>query len=265
VSLRQHVRDGVVALLPRRSRVVHRLAVKLVNLYNNDNEFDMARNGELRLARRALPHARVAFDIGANSGDWTASALEINPALEVHAFEPSRATFQILSARPFPPNVHRNAFGLGDAAEERELFVYEDGSGANALYRRRGLAHQPAKSERVSLRTFDDYCREAAVDRVDFAKIDVEGHELTVLRGARGMLAAGAVGVVQFEYGGCYIDSRTLLKDIWELLEEINPAYAFYKIHPRELRPAPAYRQAFETFQYSNWVLVHPDWKRLVA
>jgi FkbM family methyltransferase len=265
VSLRQYVRDGVVALMPKRSRLVYRLAAKLVNLYENDNEFDMARNGELRLARRVLPHARVVFDIGANVGDWTAAALEINPAAEIHAFEPSPTTFQILTARHFPGSVHCNPFGLGDAAEERELFVYEDGSGANALYHRRGLANQPVKSERVSLRTLDDYCRAQSVERIDFAKIDVEGHELTVLRGARRMLAAGAVGMVQFEYGGCYIDSHALLKDIWELVEETNPAYSFFKIYPNELRPAPAYQQAFETFRYSNWAIVHPDMKELVA
>lgn len=263
MTLRSAVRDAVVALLPRRSRLVHRVATKLVDLYNNDNEFDIGRNGELFLARRVLPHCRVAFDIGANVGDWTALALTVNPSIEIHAFEPSRTTASRFASRRFPPNVHVNQVGLGEQKETRELFVYADGSGANSLYRRTGTPSEQRTTEAVSVRTIDQYRQESGIERVDFVKIDVEGHELSVLRGARQSLAAGALGVVQFEYGGCYIDARTLLKDIWELVAGAA-GYSFYKLYPQGPRLVPAYRQTFETFQYSNWAFVHRDWKKTI-
>lgn len=264
MTLRNVVRDAVVALLPRRSRLVYRVATKLVNLYDNDNEFDIARNGELSLARRVLPHCRVAFDVGANVGDWTALALIINPSLEIHAFEPSPTTASRLASRRFPSNVHLNQFGLGEQSETRELFVYKDGSGANSFYRRVGTPSEQQTSEPVSVRTLDQYRQEARIERVDFVKIDVEGHELSVLRGARQSLAAGALGVVQFEYGGSYIDARAHLKDVWELVAAADRDYSFYKLYPEGPRLVPAYRQTFETFQYSNWAFVHRDWKKTI-
>lgn len=264
MTLRKLVRDAVVALLPRRSRLAYRVATKVVNLYNNDNEFDADLNGELRLAHRVLPHCRVAFDVGANVGEWTAAALAINPSLEIHAFEPSPTTVSRLAARAFPPKVFINPFALGEQKETRELFVFHDGSTANSLYRRVGAPSEQKKSEVVVVRSLDEYRAASGVNRVDFLKIDTEGHELAVLRGAREALAAEAIGVVQFEYGGCYIDARVLLKDIWELVSSTGAAYFFYKLYPEGLRQVPAYLQTFETFQYSNWAIVHRHWKKHV-
>jgi FkbM family methyltransferase len=236
-----------------------------VNDYQGDNNFAFSENGELRLARTVLPAAKLVFDVGANVGDWTEMALNINPALETHSFDPNPATFAELAAKTFPPTVHRNAFGLGETTRERELFIFDDAGGSNSLYRRVGVPAEVKRVERVSLRTVDDYCAGAGVGRIDFMKIDVEGHELSVLRGAAGMLAKGAVGVVQFEYGGAYIDSRSLLRDVYEFVGSINSGYAFYKVFPDALRPMPSYHQTFETFQYSNWVIVHRDWDKVLA
>lgn len=255
------LRSAVTALLPRRSRFVHRVANKLVNLYNGDNDFDIRTNGELHLAKLALPHARVVFDVGANVGDWTELALTINPSAQIHAFEPSDATYRKLSAHQFPPNVRLNHFGLGAAEEQRTMFVYDGGSGANSLYHRVGTPAEQNSVETVPIRTFDVYCTEQNIAEVDFMKVDVEGHELSVLRGARRMLSEGRVGVVQFEYGGCYIDARVLLKDIWEFVAEVRPEYAFYKLFPTRLERMPVYKQTFETFQYSNWVIANPEWQ----
>src|SRR5205085_6354632 len=90
------VRRLAAAAMPRRSPLAFRIATKIINLYNNDNDFDMRSNGELRLARRLLPHATIAFDVGANRGEWSAAALSINPRAEIHAFEPSPATYALL-------------------------------------------------------------------------------------------------------------------------------------------------------------------------
>lgn len=256
------LRTAITTLLPRRSRFVYRVANKLVNLYNGDNDFDIHTNGELRVARLALPHARVVFDVGANVGDWTELALSINRAAQIHCFEPSGPTFRRLSAHAFPPNVRLNHFGLGAAAEERTMYVYDEASGANSLYHRVGTPSDQQSEETVRLGSFDEYCARERIERVDFVKIDVEGHELSVLRGAKRMLSEGRVGVVQFEYGGCYIDARVLLKDIWQLVDEPGQGYAFYKIFPSRLERIREYKQTLETFQYSNWIIAHPEWQR---
>lgn len=257
-------RKAITALLPRRSHFVYRVANKLVNLYNGDNDFEIATNGELRFAELTLPHAKVVFDVGANVGDWITLVLKLNPGASYHCFEPSAPTFARLSSLSLPPNVRLNHFGLGAAPEERTLFVYDEGSGANSLYRRVGAPTDQRSEESVRVRTIDDYCAEHGIERVDVVKIDTEGHEMAVLQGTRRMLSEGRIGVAQFEYGGCYIDARVLLKDVWQFIESAGQGYAFYKIHRDRMERIPKYKQTFETFQYSNWAIAHPDWQRRI-
>ncbi len=254
------LRKTLIRMLPRNSELAFRVGRKLVNLYNGDNDFDFVTNGELTVARAVLPHCRVVFDVGANVGDWVAMALEIQPKARYHCFEPSGPTFRRLSERPLPPNVHRNHFGLGSRSEERKLFVYGEAVGSNSLYRRVGAPSEQRDEEPVIVRTLDEYCAEKTITEIDFVKIDTEGHELFVLQGASRMLRSRSLGVVQFEYGGAYIDAHVLLKDVWELVAGSGGDYSFYKIYPDGPRLVRKYLQTFETFQYSNWLIVRSDW-----
>jgi FkbM family methyltransferase len=254
------LRRTLVRMLPRNSEIAFRIGRKLVNLYHGDNDFDFETNGELTVARVLLPHSRVVFDVGANVGDWVAMAVGIQPDAQYHCFEPSGATFRRLSQRELPPNVQRNHFGLGSRSEERTLFLFGEAVGSNSLYARVGGEDHQLTQETVALRTLDEYCAANAIAEIDFVKIDVEGHELSVLQGASRMLSRGAIGVVQFEYGGTYIDARVLLKDVWELIGSSGGQYSFYKIYPDRPRRVPEYRQTLETYQYSNWLIVRSDW-----
>ena len=233
----------------------------MVDRYRGDNNFEMSDNGEEWLLQRAIPHATIVLDVGANRGDWTIAAAQLNPAATFHCFEPSPTTFAILSARCAGLKALLNNRGCGEVSGERSLFIDFDGSGANSLYDRVGTGNSAKKQEAVSITTVDEYCTAAQVGQVDFLKIDVEGHELAVLRGARRLLTEGRVGIVQFEYGGTYIDARTLLKDVCEYVRSVNDGYELYKLFPRHLQAVPEYRPSLETFQYSNWALVYrPRW-----
>jgi hypothetical protein len=61
--------------------------------------------------------------------------------------------------------------------------------------------------------------------------------------------------MVQFEYGGCNIDSKVFLKDIFEFFEEMN--YSFYKIFPDRLKPFERYDQRLDNFKYQNWLMIN--------
>jgi FkbM family methyltransferase len=218
----------------------------------------MEANGEFRFMQRNLPRCETIFDIGANVGQWTALALRVNPKGNIHCFEPSWNSFQRLLANRFPPSVVCNNLGLSSAPGEAKLFVFEECSGANSLYKREGLegvgALTQQREETVHLDTGDQYCLERGIQGIDFAKVDVEGHELEVFKGMSGLLRAGRVRVIQFEYGGCNIDAGVLLKDIFAFFK--NFPYRFYKIYPKELRLVPEYNQRLENLQYQNWAII---------
>lgn len=245
------VRAVLAGSLPLHPRL-YRLCRSYVDRYNGDNDGDPHTNGEYLFLRSILPTCRVVFDVGANVGDWTAHAIAVNPALEVHSFEPSPTTFQQLLARPFPPSVHRVNCGLSDTAQVAHLHTYADEPTMNSLHSRSGITLSPTASETITLNTLDDYCDQAGIASVDLLKIDTEGHEVSVLRGATRLLETGRIRAIQFEYGGTYIDARILLKDVFDLL--MPRGYRIAKLYPAGPRPVPAYTQQLETFQYQNFV-----------
>src|SRR5271170_4398754 len=130
--------------------------------YAGENNPDAYSNGEYRVLRAVMPESRVVFDVGAHVGAWCEAVLAINPALEVHAFEPARDSFAALAAKRLA-QVKASNVGLGAAIEARELFSFGADTQLRSLYRREGLEDDykletPVAGERVALTTLDDYC-----------------------------------------------------------------------------------------------------------
>lgn len=201
------------------------------------------------------PPVRVVVDVGANVGDWTAEALRAFPAAQVHAFEPSATCVGVLRARyGSEPRVHLTAAAVGAEAGSATLFSDAPGSGLASLSRR-DLKHvglSMDQEQTVEVVTLDAALPAADVDHVDVLKIDVEGHELDVLKGAAHLLAT--TRVVQFEFGGTQIDTRTFFRDYWYLLTDAG--FAIHRIGPWSLRRVERYREAEESFLTTNFLAV---------
>src|SRR5437870_3558252 len=69
-----------------------------VDRFSGENNVDFRTNGELTLLRGALgsQETLTVFDVGANIGEWSRLALTVNANIDLHCFEPSRATFDRL-------------------------------------------------------------------------------------------------------------------------------------------------------------------------
>lgn len=236
---------------------LHVLCQRYVDDYRGEHNSDMYTNGELRFIKRNIEKFDTVFDVGANEGEWAKFMLSLNKNIKLHCFEPSVFTFQKLIENNFPKNVICNNFGLGSRKETKELFIFKNGSGGNSLYRRYGVKQEAQKKEQVALDALENYCREKKIKEVDFIKIDTEGHELEVLKGMKGLLEENRVKMIQFEYGGCDIDSRVFLKDIFDFFKNLD--YKIYKIFPNELKIIENYRQDLENFRYANYVAVQKN------
>jgi len=236
-----------------RNRFLYKLASFYVNTVDNDNDSDHWTNGEAAFAREKLRGAKIAFDVGAAFGDWTMIALEANPHLVVHCFEPASPRFKHLTDLKLGDRARLNRLGFGDSSAHAPIFFNTSG-GSNSLYAPRDSTAREA--ETITLTTIDAYCAENSIEYVDFIKMDIEGYEMTALRGAREMLSAGRIGVVQFEYSEIFFEAGTSLKDLMSFIRETNPAYEFYKLYPDGARHVPRYDHGLETFKLQNWAFV---------
>lgn len=242
-------------LIPPNNDLLLKFSQRYLDRHNGENNSDSATNGEEYLLRQVLPSMRrgVVFDVGANVGNWASFALSVQPSLSMHLFEPSFTTYERCSQRTWPPGVRLNHLGLGERKEILQLNIINPASGMNSLYQRRGVEGAEASAkESIHVTTLDEYCEDHGVDHIHFMKVDVEGHELAVFRGAMRMLKDRRIDMIQFEYGGCNLDARVYLLDIWGILAQNG--FQIAKIFPDGPRPISAYSQALENFRYSNYI-----------
>jgi len=235
---------------------IYQACYRYVNFYKNDNNGNPHSNGEFDFLRCYLSNKPelIIFDVGANIGEWTSFAHTLNSEAEIHCFEPCSNTFSVLEktiSTLSTQKIKLNHFALGAKPGDLEILVYGETSALNSIYNRQVLGESVAK-ELIRVDTLDIYCQRHNIQRVNFCKIDVEGHELEVLKGAKQLISNGAIDLIQFEYGGTYIDARILLKDIFEFFQD-SP-YRLFKILPKKIQPVSSYTVDLETFQYSNWV-----------
>ena len=253
----------IIDRLPE-SRHLAALGQRYAERCRGDNDADPDRNGEVRLLRAVLPAAQIVLDCGANVGNWTRAALAANPALQIHCFEPSPTNFEKLRVLAVPQKVYCNNVGVGALDEERTLNVYAATGQIKTHYPRSAEENSEVaavSTETIKLITIDGYLRSNSIKHVDFCKIDVEGHELEAFKGMADTLRSGAVDLVQFEYGGTFLDARILLRDIFKVIEPYG--YDFYKILPNRLQPVARYSHEYENFVYQNWLLARRGWNGL--
>jgi hypothetical protein len=114
--------------------------------------------------------------------------------------------------------------------------------------------------EQVDVTTLDRFCAEHQISAIDYLKLDVEGHELSVLRGAHDLLAADAIHLIQFEFGGCAVDAHVWFRDLYQLL---NSHFRLYRLLRDGLAFLPQYSELDEIFVTTNFLAVLRQWPQL--
>jgi FkbM family methyltransferase len=201
-----------------------------------------------------VPQNAVIFDVGANEGDFSKEILRIfDNNVVLHCFEPSETVFKLLQNRIKNQNVTFHRVGFGEKKETKALFTHSEHSGLSSLYNRR-LSHHNVivtETETVDIVPLDTFCPEKNIHRIDFLKLDIEGHEFFALKGAENMIRENKIKFIQFEFGGSNIDSRTFFQDFWYLL---NEKYRLYRIVKDGLYPIDKYHENLEIFATINYL-----------
>ena len=213
------------------------------------------------VVRPACAEAPVIFDVGANVGDYALLVRSLIPSARIYAFEPAAPVYEQLSRRlaSLSNGANCDTFNFGFSDEEKTVDLYsytvegEAASVISSIDKRlptQVLNVEVHDTERINVRTLDTFCASQGINRIDFLKLDVEGHEVAVLRGAKDMLERGAISMIQFEFGPANIYSRTYFYDFWSMLSD---KYDLFRIIPGGLAPIPYYGEQLEIFLTTNY------------
>jgi len=194
---------------------------------------------------------KVFIDIGTNHGDYAREVLKLHPSIECHFFEPSTSCIDSLT-RHFSSfkGVVINQCALGDHVFRSNLYAPVQGSAYASLTDRRMIHHgiQMFPLEEVPVSRFDCYWLDSRF--IDYVKIDVEGHEMDVIKGFGSIISL--VKLVQFEFGSAHIDKRVFFQDFWYFFQ--SNGFELYRITPHGPHKMKAYKDRDECFSTTNYI-----------
>jgi FkbM family methyltransferase len=236
----------------------------LNKLFRRRNPPETADFAEVERAERIfyleyLREGMTVFDVGANVGELTLLFSRFaGDGGRVHAFEASGEVFEKLETVCVAAgrrNVTLNQLALADRNGTVRLNVYDAPfSSFNSLAARPlknyGLDLEPAGTEETPAMTVDRYCETRKIEFIDLLKIDVEGAEFQVMRGARRMLQSKSIACLSFEFGQTTFDMGNNPSQIEDFLKDFD-----YKIR-NVVAADPIFpgRESVETARYSMHV-----------
>lgn len=242
-----------VKLLQPLYSLLHRLSLVGMNI---GPVGEVTTSGELRLAKKLLrsaPRGSIVFDVGANVGDYAIACSRILPVEgHIFAFEPVSGTFERLSEE-IRGSSNRSAItpirmGMSDSMRSVRMFVNSRSAGESSIYNR---SRAVVIDEEIELMTIDQFCAERKITHIFLLKIDIEGEEMACLKGCKQLIEENAIDYIQFEFGGCDINSRVFFKDFWEFL---NQRYVLYRILQRSVWKIECYDELLEIFTTTNYL-----------
>ncbi len=193
----------------------------------------------------------MIFDIGGNLGEWSLCVIKKIKDAKIHMFEPSSSIYGVAQTNLQNYNMKVNNLAVGDKVGKRKFFVYGN-SAISSFYKNDDFYTD--QIELVDTTTIDKYCYSHKLNFIDYLKIDTEGHDLFVLKGAEKMLDSKKINFIQFEYGPSNIHSKVLFKDILNFL--ISKNYFVFRIYPSFIRPIVQYSSELENFVLVNYISV---------
>ena len=151
---------------------------------------------------QAAKGARVVFDVGASFGIYSLAALASQPDAIVHAFEPTPEIADRLreTARlNCLDNLIVHQFAVSNRSGQAALRRFRGERGTNAGMNYICVETGDPSEERVPTTCLDEFCQQSGIATIDLLKIDVQGHEHSVLQGARKLIDHGRLGIVYME------------------------------------------------------------------
>jgi FkbM family methyltransferase len=160
----------------------------------------------------------MVFDIGAHKGDWTRQALKYYPKATYHLFEPQKQLFEHYSDLEKMPNVHLHQLGIGENKGTSQFTYVERQDSCTFAIREKEAISKGYEQEMLQISSVDHFLDENDLQVPNIIKIDAEGLDLKVLKGASSCF--GKTEIFLIECGvGCKVFENSM-SNVIQLMHE---------------------------------------------
>ena len=230
----------------------HALSARGYNNFRNNQE-----SGESYFIKEILAkiNPKLCIDVGANIGEYTKEILE-NTNSTVIAFEPVPATFEKLR-KETEAYIHRVTYenmGVGAFNEELTIHFNSDALAHASFSEEIKLINYITNEEKkvVPVVTLDSYVQEKNITQIDFIKIDTEGFEAEVFKGATRTILEMKPKFIQIEFNWHQLFRNNSLYYFSQLLQ----GYEVYQLIPNGWVLRDPKDPLVNIYNYSNFVFV---------
>lgn len=227
---------------------------------------DHFESGEHYFIERILSSIKptVCIDVGANVGSYAQVLLEATQS-KIYSFEPLSQPFKALSVvgQRYPERLVAINYGVG-AKDEVLRIHYSDEMTEHASFSEevKNVSYvSNEQSQEIEVTSLDSYFAKHSVNQIDFIKIDTEGFEYEVLRGAQNVIAQFRPQLIQIEYNWHQLFKGQTLFAFANLLQGYTP----YQMLSDRLEKRDPKDSLSNIYQFSNFVFVRNDLEHLIA
>jgi FkbM family methyltransferase len=215
-------------------------------------------HSELSLVKQFVQKDDTFFDVGANIGVYTLLASQLTgEGGHVHSFEPLSDANELLRSNVRLNqcgNVTINPVAIGEENGEVPIYINAQNALSSLGDTNRGKI---VKSQTVRILTLDTYAESAGISKIDFLKIDVEGFEGHVLRGAEKLIETSPNLVVMSELAKKnFAPLGFSLKDVLDWMRKHG--FDIWMIGNQTLKLYPVPEEMMD-HPFQNFLFVRPE------
>jgi FkbM family methyltransferase len=204
----------------------------------------------------------VIFDVGAYIGEVTATYKSIFPNATIYCFEPFWDSFQKLKKLCTDSSIAAYQIAMSDKQGTAVLNINMDLS-CNSLFPRPddGFRYYAKDSQNtrqieVDTTTLDNFCEKTKISTIDILKIDVEGAETKVLKGASGLLSNQAIKLIYTEVMFiAHYRQGCLFHDVAAFLSNYN--YSLFNLYNLK-------RASNGQLRWGNAIFINPQMRSMI-
>lgn len=184
----------------------------------------------------------IIFDVGASVGQTTSQYRKHFPQAEIFSFEPMDHSFSKLKTNfGHDPKTHCFSVAFSDNESEETFFVNKGAETSSLLKPTKESVQwspvgvmETVRSLKVSTRTLDNFCRSQKIRNIDILKMDTQGAELKILKGAQNLLESNSIHLIYtevlfvslYEDQASFYDLGSMLNSYgYQLFDFFHPRY----------------------------------------